>query len=103
MLETSGLAQEQIETRVHARAISCAGYSMASTKRAPRVHSTLLSHPTHFVPRAPLPSPLWRLFSQRVTQNVAPEPREKATERDREDRVAEREGDGPRAEQGESY
>lgn len=56
MLETSGLAQEQIGTRVHARAISCAGYSVASTKRAPRVHSTLLSHPTPFVPRAPFPT-----------------------------------------------
>jgi len=28
------VAQEQIETQVHARAISCAGYSVASTKRS---------------------------------------------------------------------
>lgn len=110
VLETSSrvasrrFAQEQqLETRdMHARsAVPDTRWPQLS---APRVHSTLLSHPVLLYLRAMVPSHCSGSPLGGVTQTKcrALEPREKATDRNRDDRFEEREDDGT-SRRGESY
>lgn len=104
VLETSSrVAQEQqLETRVHARSISCAGYSVAPTKRATCIQPSLVVLSFFISTRWCLHILVALLLAVWRKQSVALETREKATERNRDDRFEEREDDGT-SRQGESY
>jgi len=91
------VAQEQIETQVHARAISCAGYSVASTKRSTCAFNPSESSYPFCFPRAPFPShcsgsPLnvWRKVSRWSRERKQQEETERRTECRKKEKAIER-------------
>lgn len=94
------VAQEQIEY-LHVRAISCAGYSVASTKRSTCAFNPSESSYLLYSPRA-FPLVVAALLSMRDAKCRKVEPRERGIGRNKEDCTVEREDDGMRR-QGESY